>query len=263
MKISDIISAIEACIPVSSQESWDNSGLQVAGSNPGAECSGVLLCVDVTPEVIAEAQSRGCNLVVSHHPLIFRGLKHLTGDSQPEICAIEAIRRGIAVYSCHTPADVAAGIGLSHEMGRRLGLADVRVLSPRPADPAAGIGVIGHLPAPTDCDNFITLVKGVYDEPTVRTSRFRPETVYTVALGTGSCGEFIPDALSLGADAYISSDIRYHDFVDFGNRLLLVDTTHYSSELCAKTVFSRIISEKFPNFAVYLSETEQNPITFK
>ncbi len=83
-----------------------------------------------------------------------------------------------------------------------------------------------------------------------------------VALCSGSGGEFIPDAIAAGADAYITSDTRYHDFVDFGRDILIVDTGHFESEICTKSIFSAIVSEKFPNFAVRQSRAEHNPVRY-
>lgn len=364
-EIREIISAVESCVPVRQQEQWDNSGWQVAGCDPDDECNGVLTCVDVTPAIVAEAAERGCNLILSHHPLIFKGLKRLTGATQVEKSVMAAMRHGIAVYASHTALDVAPAVGLSHEMGRRLGLRDTKVLAPRengllklvtfvphdyadsvaeaihvagagcignydrcsyrvagtgtfralegtnpfvgetgsdhaepetrieiilpahrknaveaalrsshpyeePAfdfyrleneNPALGLGVIGTLPEPMEVTGFVELVKRAYNSPTVRCSGWSG-TVRKVALCTGSGGEFIPLARSMGADTYITSDVRYHDFVDHGQSLLIVDTGHFESEACCKEVFSRIISEKFPNFAVYSSRVEKNPVTY-
>lgn len=364
-KIREIISVVESGVPVRQQEDWDNSGWQVAGCDPDDDCRGVLTCVDVTPAVVAEASEKGCNLILSHHPLIFKGLKRLTGATEVEKSVMAAMRGGIAVYASHTALDVAPVIGLSHEMGHRLGLTDTKVLAPRengllklvtfvphdyadtvaeavyaagagcigdydrcsyrvagtgtfraldgtnpfvgergcdhaepetrieiilpahrrnaveaairsshpyeePAfdfyrleneNPSLGLGVIGTLPEPMEVPEFVELVKNAYNSPAVRCSGWEG-TVKKVALCTGSGGEFITLARSRGADAYITSDVRYHDFVDHGQSLLIVDTGHFESEACCKDVFSRIISEKFPNFAVYSSRVEKNPVTY-
>lgn len=130
MKIHYIIQAIEELAPRYLQESWDNSGLQV-GLPPEAdgECTGVLICLDVTPEIIREAVDKGCNLVLSHHPLIFKGLKSLAGNTLTEQAVAEAVRSGVAVYSAHTSLDSATG-GISHEMALMLGVFPRRVLVP-------------------------------------------------------------------------------------------------------------------------------------
>ena len=127
-KISDIISAIEAYAPLHLQEGYDNCGLQVGDGN--AEATGVLLCVDVTEAVVDEAIALGVNMVVSHHPLIFRGLKKLVGRSDIESIVIKAIKNDIAIYSAHTNMDNTRG-GVSARMAQKLGLKNVRVLVPQ------------------------------------------------------------------------------------------------------------------------------------
>lgn len=128
VKISDIMSAIESYAPLHLQESYDNCGLQVGNSN--AEATGVLLCVDVTEAVVDEAIALGVNMIVSHHPLIFRGLKKLVGRSDIERIVIKAIKNDIAIYSAHTNMDNTRG-GVSARMAQKLGLTNVKVLVPQ------------------------------------------------------------------------------------------------------------------------------------
>lgn len=125
MLIGQIIDVIESYAPPALQEDYDNSGLIIGLRD--VECSGVLLTVDVTPAVVEEAKSLGYNLIVAHHPLIFKGLRRLTGSTPQEISVMEAIRAGIAVYACHTSLDSAPG-GVSQEMARMLGLEDIEPL---------------------------------------------------------------------------------------------------------------------------------------
>lgn len=131
MLIRHIIDAIEQVAPLPIQEEWDNSGLQVG--NAAAECTGVMLCVDCTPAVVDEALAEGCNLIVSHHPVIFKGLKRLTGSTPAEVTVMNAIAAGVSIYSSHTALDSAAA-GVSRRMARMLGLEDIEVLDPRMAD---------------------------------------------------------------------------------------------------------------------------------
>ncbi|MDE6127367.1 MAG: Nif3-like dinuclear metal center hexameric protein [Muribaculaceae bacterium] len=157
-----IIEAIEERAPLSLQESWDNSGWQVG--DPDAECRGVLLCVDLTPEVLAEAAGRGCGLVVTHHPLIFRGIKSLVGRDRVTACLTEAVRLGISVYSSHTSTDCAPA-GVSVEMARMLGLTGVAPLE------ASGLGAVGDLPRAMAPAEFAALVKETFGCAALRMSR--------------------------------------------------------------------------------------------
>ena len=134
MKLSFITAALEEYAPLSLQESWDNSGLQVGlPAEADGEVTGALLCVDVTEDIITDAVRRGRNLVISHHPLIFKGLKHITGSTVAECAVAAAIRSGVAVYSSHTALDSTRG-GVSYEMARMLGARVVRALAPAPAE---------------------------------------------------------------------------------------------------------------------------------
>ncbi len=373
MRVGDIIAAIEQFAPRDLQENWDNTGLQV-GSRM-AECSGVLLCVDCTPTVVDEAISRSCNLIVTHHPLIFKGLKSLTGSTQIEISVMKAIAAGISIYSSHTALDSTIG-GVSYEMARRLGVKPVRVLdaiAPRwvrisvmvpeakadelrlalfdagcgeialgergqatgydccsynvsgigtfrplagsnPAlgaqdelhyeaevcismlvsrrllgrvrevisevhpyespvvevvdiqNPmeAIGLGIIGNLEEELTYGELIERVKATFASPIVRhTVIANPDKpVRRIAMCGGSGGEFIPRAIAAGAEVYINSDTKYHDFVDYAGDIFIIDIGHFESEQVTKDIFYHVITQKFANFAVYKSTTEKNPINY-
>lgn len=125
--VNDIIKAIESVAPLNWQESYDNAGLQVGGRFQSV--SGVVVCLDVTEAVVDEAISMGYNLIVSHHPLLFKGLKSITGNSYVERIVIKAIQHNIAIYAAHTNLDNAPE-GVSYRMARKLGLTSIRVLDP-------------------------------------------------------------------------------------------------------------------------------------
>lgn len=127
MKISEIISVIEEVAPLPLQESYDNAGLQVGNKNN--EATGALLCIDVTEDIIDEAIENGLNLVISHHPLIFKSIKSITGKNYIERAIIKAIKNDIAIYSAHTNLDNAFG-GVNFKIAEKLGLSDIKVLSP-------------------------------------------------------------------------------------------------------------------------------------
>lgn len=251
----EITNALEEHFPLSLQESWDNSGWQLG--NPDAECTGVLICVDLTPAVLKEAVNRGCNLVVSHHPLIFKGLKQITGRNRVERMVAEAFRHGISVYSSHTATDCAPA-GVSFEMARRLGMSYVEPLD------ESGLGVIGDLPDTLPLRKFVELVKETFGCECARCSRvpFEDWEVRRVGLCGGSAAEFLPLALSRGAQAYVTADCKLNQFIDYADDILLVDAGHFETEQCTKDLFLRVISEKFPNFAVWKSTVELNPVEY-
>jgi len=127
MKLSDLTSFLDSAIPLSFQEGYDNSGLQVG--EPDREIRSALICLEVTDEVLDEAGYSGCDVIISHHPLIFTGLKRLSGRTLTERLVLKAIRQDVAIYSAHTNLDV-TGAGVSRKMAEKLGLRNIRTLSP-------------------------------------------------------------------------------------------------------------------------------------
>ncbi len=125
--VKDICAALEEFASLALQENYDNAGLLMGRRD--VELSGVLLCIDITETVVQEAINKKCNMIVSHHPLIFRGLKSITGSNSTERCVIAAIKHDIAIYACHTNIDSVAG-GVSFRMAQKLGLQNIRVLQP-------------------------------------------------------------------------------------------------------------------------------------
>lgn len=256
----DIIAALEAVAPLNLQESYDNTGVQVA--DPSRPCTGVLLCVDLTEDIIREAQQKGCNLIVTHHPLMFRPVKSLQQRNRVEQTLVSAIRAGIDIYSCHTSIDNAPAVSVSHTMARMLGLRNVRTLVPVNAD-GAGSGAVGNLPEPISYSEAVQKIKATFHSPVARCAPAPDSSpVSRIALCGGAGADFIPDAIAAGAQLYLTSDCKHNHFLDHVGGIFLVDIGHFESEECTKQIFYQIISEKFPNFAVYKSEIEKNPITY-
>lgn len=258
--IRQIADLLERTAPLSLQESYDNCGLIVG--DPSAVCTGALLTVDVTPDIVREAADAGCNLIVAHHPLIFHGLKHLlVGGSAVEQAVIAALRAGIAVYACHTALDNAPS-GVSARMAAMLGLTDAAILAPD-ASGSAGSGVVASLPSPVTASRFVQLVKAAFGSPVARCSAYDMDApISRVALCGGSGAFLIPQAIAAGAQAFVTSDTKYHDFVDNARRILIVDIGHHESENCTKDIFYHVIKEKFPNFAVRYARLDVNPIIY-
>lgn len=260
--LADVAAAIERYAPLQLQESYDNTGWQVL-CDPAARCSGVLTCVDATPAVIAEAIERGFNMVLSHHPVMFRGQKSFTGDTVVQRTVMEAMRAGVSVYSCHTAIDSAPG-GVSAEMARMLGLTDIRPLSVHSADPSAGLGVTGILPVPLSPGSLAELVKGTFGTPVARCSRPSDpiSEISRIALCGGSGSEFLPLAVSCGAGAYITSDTRHHDFVDFSPYIFIIDIGHWEAESCTSALFARVLRESCHGLPVADAGADRAPIIY-
>lgn len=264
--LGDVIAAIEQFAAPELQESYDNTGWQVLTPVEGLAtvCSGVLTCVDATPAIVAEAKTKGCNLLLTHHPVMFRGQKSFIGATHVQRVVMLAIESGVSIYSCHTSVDSCRG-GISHEMAHRLGLVNVEPLVVSPVDPSAGLGVVGDVDGNALLPGeFAERVKVTFSSPVARCSRpvdpHRP--IHRVALCGGSGSEFIGRAIAAGADAYVTSDTRHHDFVDHADDIFIVDIGHHEAERVAKDIFHHVITEKFPNFAVQSSVVEHNPVIY-
>ena len=260
MYIKEIISLIEDYAPLKFQASFDNSGLLCG--NPERELTSILLCIDVTEEVIKEAIDKGHNLIISHHPLIFSGLKHITPATYVGRCVIDAIKHDITIYAAHTNMDVVAN-GVSGRMADKLDLYHRQILQPE-GDPmdGNGFGIIGELQQPVESMAFLQQVKEIF-----RCDRLRYTTPHTpfmqrVAVCGGAGASFFKQALAGQADIYISGDFKYHDFFLTENRIMIADIGHYESEQFTKEIFYEILTKKISKFVVQFSEINTNPIKY-
>jgi len=364
MKIADIIQTIEEFAPISYQESYDNSGLLVGDKM--AECKGVLICLDAIEAVIDEAIHKKYNLVVAHHPIIFSGLKKITGKNYIERTIIKAIKHDIAIYACHTNLDNVQQ-GVNHMIADKLGLINRKVLDPKKgilkklytytpssatehvlnglfsagagsignysecsfrvtgkgtfkgnelSNPVIGIknkrhsekedkievifpdylegkiltalrafhpyeeiayeiltldnanqlvgsGLIGELAKPMDESKFLDFVKRKMKTDCIRHTAWRGRKIQRVALCGGSGSFLLPKAIAQQADIFITGDFKYHQFFDADNQLIIADIGHYESEQFTSQLFNKIISEKFPTFAVQISAINTNPINYR
>ncbi|HBE41151.1 MAG TPA: Nif3-like dinuclear metal center hexameric protein [Bacteroidales bacterium] len=363
MKLEELCDFLDFTIPLSFQENYDNSGLQYG--LPDMEINSALLTLDVTEEVINEATCTGCNIIISHHPVIFRHLKGISGRSSAEKIILKAIKQNIAVYSAHTNLDVIDN-GVSRKMAEKIGLENVKVLTPlknrllklvtfipddhldrvRQAVFAAGAGVAGNydscgfsvsgtgsfrgnersdpfvgergklhfenetrfetilfshcrdkviealieahpyeevaydiyplenqnisagfgctgcLNEPLDEKKFLHLASSAFNSGGLRHSGLAGRVISKVALCGGSGGSLINDAINSGADAFLTADIKYHTFLDYGNRMLIADIGHYESEKFSVEILYDLIIKKFPKFALRFSEINTNPINY-
>jgi dinuclear metal center YbgI/SA1388 family protein len=363
MKLKDLCSYLDSAVPLSFQESYDNCGLQVG--LPDTELTSALLALDLTGEILDEAIGAGCNLIISHHPLIFNGIKKLTGRTSTERIIINAIKHNICIYSAHTNLDVMPG-GVSHRMAEKLKLKNIRILSPLPDrllklvtyipeshadivknaifDAGAGVtgnydhcgftvagtgsfrgneksepfvgekgklhfekeirfetvlfthlkekvvaallsshpyeevaydiyslenknieiglGCIGDLEHSMGEIDFLKLVSEVFGAEGVRYSSLTGKKLKKIALCGGAGISLLKEAIASGADVFLTSDIKYHNFFDAENKILLVDAGHYETEKHSSEVLKDLIIKKFPKFAVRFSEINTNPINY-
>ena len=258
-RVKDIALAIEQVAPLHWQESYDNAGLQVG--DPEAVVTGVLLCTDVTRRVIDEAIERGFNLVVSHHPLIFHGLKKLAGHDEVQRMVAHAIKHDINIYSAHTNMDNAPG-GVSHHMAEMLDMTDIEVLEAHDDNGVlVGSGVIGSV-TPMPILDLLRQVKSTFGVQALRYSGDTSGTVMLVAL-CGGAGAFLIDRARLaGAQVFVTGDVKYHDFFKADEGIVIADIGHYESEQYTTDLFRDIIGKQCPELKAEVAITEHNTVKY-
>jgi len=363
MTIREIKQVLEHYAPLELQEEYDNSGLLIG--NPEMEISKVLVAVDITEEVLEEALQNDCNLVISHHPLIFKGLKRIAEEDSIQRLTVKAIRNQIAVYSMHTNLDNSFN-GLNAWVCDLLGIKKCSILSPGkgllsklvtfcPVDHSdrvrqalfeagaghignydccsynltgqgtfralenanpyvgeknvvhfepeyrievifprflehrliaallknhpyeevaydvyplsntagfAGSGMVGDLDTPMTEIRFLEKVKNQMGIHFLRHTALSGKKISRVAVCTGSGAFLIPEAKKTGAGAFLTADLKYHDFFEANGELVLADIGHYESERFAKDLIYGVLIKKFPNFAFLISKIDTNPVHY-
>ena len=255
-----MVNALEKFAPLPLQEDYDNAGLQVGLTE--TEVSGALLCLDVTEQVIDEAAAKGCNLVVSHHPLIFRGLKQVSDANYVQRCVRKAILQGITIVSMHTNIDNAVG-GVNYKMAEKMGLSGVSMLAPKSvAGIEGGSGVIGEWESPMKADAFVRMLKETFHVECVQTNALLQREIRKVAL-CGGAGAFLLDAaLACGADAFVTGEMHYHDFFGHDQDIQICVIGHYQSEQYTSEIFKSIIEERCGGVRCFLTQCHTNPIIY-
>lgn len=259
MKISEITAVIEQFAPLSWQESYDNSGLIVG--RPDDEVHRALLAVDVTEAVLDEAEREGCDLVITHHPIIFHALKRFNSATAVERCVERAIRRGIALYACHTNLDSAPG-GMSWQLAERLGIGRTELLQPSERGEGVGFGVIGELAGAVPTLDFLRQVRERLGIGAIRHSAPATPTVRRVALCTGAGASLTGEARRAGAELYLTADLKYNDFMTPDGALTVADIGHFESEYVAIDILFALLSKKLCTFALLKSRASDNPIHY-
>ena len=363
MKIKEIMDVLELLAPPSLQEDYDNSGLLIGDKNNN--CIGALICLDVTEKVVEEAKARKCNLIISHHPLIFRGVKKITSDNYVSRTIINTIKNDIAVYAIHTNLDNVSH-GVNSKIAEKLELKNCTVLLPKAdqlkklvtfspvansenvrnalftagagaigkysecsynvsgegtfkagegtnpfvgkkgerhteleirievifpqyiqetlltalkqahpyeevayyiqpldnLDEFTGSGMVGDLDESISPGALMEKLKHQFNLSVIRHTDSPVERIKRIAVCGGSGFFLLPNAITSGAQAYITSDIKYHDFFEAEGEILLADIGHFESEQFTTDLLSEILSKKYPNFAVLKSETRTNPVRY-
>ncbi len=363
MKIQEITSLLETIAPASLQENYDNAGLLTGNAN--WDCTGIITALDATEAVVLEAIENNCNLIVAHHPIIFSGLKKITGKNYVEKTIIAAIKNDIAIYAIHTNLDNLLH-GVNGKMADKLGLMNRQVLQPKKAilkklvtfvpvgqaekvrgalfaagagkignyaecsfsaegegtfkagenttpfvgnigerhtekelrletifpawaentilkallaahpyeevayetfiidnqHQSIGAGLIGDLPQPVTATDFLQQIKEAFHLTVIRHTAKLEKPIQKVALCGGAGSFLIGAATAAGADCYITGDVKYHEFFDANEKLIIADIGHFESEQFTIVLLYDVLSEKFPNFAVLKTRVKTNPVNY-
>jgi len=361
--ISEIIECIEEFAPPVYQESYDNSGLIIGERSQ--QVKKVMLALDCIEEVVDDAIKEGCQMIIAHHPIVFKGLRSFTGKNYVERSILKAIKKDIAIYACHTNLDNVRH-GVNHKIAEKLGLTATKVLVPKkhtlkqlytyvPVDHAEvireamfdvgagkigdyescsftiegsgtfkpgnnaqpfvgkknelhtekevkielvfpvhqeqqvlkallsahpyeeiayglidievantqiGSGLVGELKNPLDEKSFLKLLKTNMQTECVRHTQLLEKKISKVAVCGGAGSFLLNDAIRAGADAFVTADFKYHEFFDAENKLVIADIGHYESEQFTYEIFSELLSEKFPTFAVLKTSVDTNPVNY-
>ena len=363
MTISFITSLLEKIAPISLQEDYDNAGLITGNKN--WECKGALVCLDVTEEILEEAIQQNCNLIIAHHPIVFKGIKKFSGNSYVERAVIKAIKNDIAIYACHTNLDNIIS-GVNGRIADQLGLVNRTILQPKnglieklqlfspathseivekalfeagagqignysecsfvsegigsfkPGDSAnpfigemdirhkgnelkieviypkwlrhqvlsamksahpyeevayeissllnvyqeVGSGILGELPNDMDAVGFLKILSDAFHQKCIKHTSLNGRPLKKVAI-CGGAGSFLTQtAIAAGADIYVTSDVKYHEFFDADGKIILADIGHFESEQYTIDLIYDILRQNFPTFAVLKTKVNSNPVHY-
>lgn len=259
--VKDVMNHLESKAPLNLQESYDNAGLIVG--DPDAQVNKIMLCLDSTEEVIAEAIEKKCNMVIAHHPIVFRGLKKFNGANYVERTVIKAIKNDIAVYAIHTNLDNIIS-GVNDKIMTKLGIYETgkRILSPKDKFQTTGAGMIGRLDEPMEEQAFLEFLKKTMKAGCVKHTNLLGKKIRTVAVCGGAGSFLLPEAIKQGADVFVTSDFTYHQFFDADGKILIVDIGHYETEQFTHEILNTLIAEQFPVMDVINSSVVTNPVHY-
>jgi dinuclear metal center YbgI/SA1388 family protein len=259
MKLEEIVRSLDALTPLRYAETWDNVGLLVG--DPEANVTRILVTVDYTPGVAAEARERGAELVVSYHPPLFAAVKRIPHDA----LWAEAVRLGIALYTMHTALDVVAG-GTNDVLADACGVLElgrepIRAL--RPPEPAQlGQGRVGDVPVTTR-RTIVARLKEAFALDRVMVAGPLDEPARRVAVAAGAGGELLESAAKAGAEVFVTGEMRHHDAVLAAKRgITCVATLHSNSERAGVRAYATRLAAALPGVAVSTSEADADPFVF-
>jgi GTP cyclohydrolase I len=259
--VADVMELMETPAPARLAEEWDNAGLQIGRRT--APVRKVRVALDPLPAVVRSACADGIDLLVVHHPLVFRPLRQFDFDAPTGGIVEAAARGGLSIFAAHTNFDAAAG-GVNDILARRIGLAVSGPLEPAAPGAAEGMGRIGRLDSPGDLDAVARRIAGAMGLDHVRTVGDPALRVEIVAVCSGSGGGMIGRFLETGAEAFVTGDLKYHEARDIENAgRAAVDIGHFDSERPAMASLARELQRRFRDrgmaVSVDVAAEERNP----
>jgi dinuclear metal center YbgI/SA1388 family protein len=262
LPLTHLLGTFESLWPLAGAEEWDRPGLTTGNSNQSI--SKALLSVDVTIEVLSEAKQLDCELVISHHPLLLKGVNSLSEDQLKGELVSFAVKNSIAVYSAHTNADIVVD-GVSDILAQQLGLASTKPLIA--TGDGIGHGRIGRLKSPQSLSDYAKFVSSCLPETNapIRVAGDLNKMIETVAVVGGAGDSFIPAAAQSGVDLFITSDLRHHVVLDAvsdpTNPLALIDISHFAAESLWLKPTQVTLSKLIPEVSFVVSSISTDPWT--
>lgn len=259
--INDACLFLDEFAPTRLAEDWDNVGLLVGDRESAVEK--IMTCLTVTPDSAAEAIDRGVNLIVSHHPVLFRATKRITTDTPPSRLLWDLIRAGISIYSPHTGFDSAAE-GINQSLCEKIGLEKIEPLDPIVDDPESlGAGRIGQTSSPVSFAEFTNQVKNHFDLSGVHVVGDKDKQISIVASACGSGGSFLSKAAKKSCDCFITGEATFHTCLEAESQgINLILLGHYASERFAVEMLAKKIQQRFSDLEVWPSEKESDPLAW-
>lgn len=272
--IHDLVSYLESFAPLQLAEDWDNVGLLLGERK--SELNTALTCLTITPEVVEEAIQGKVDLIISHHPMPFRPLKKITGDSVTGTMILQLVRNGVSVYSPHTSFDSTAR-GINQLIAERLELEDIQPLLPidgwtdstasepqaEAPGPIYGVGRCGNLSGRVSCRELTKRLGDQFQLTTIKFCGSIEDYGSRVGIACGSAGQFISDAKRHGCDVFITGETSFHTCLEaqaIGISMFLLG--HFGSERFAVEVLAEHLSAEFPQLSIKASTQESDPVQY-
>lgn len=238
-KVKEIVKIIEKFAPKELAYSWDNTGF-ICGDGE-KEVKKVFLTLDVSKETVNKAVKMGADMIISHHPILFKGVQVIDYNSQQGYIVKELIKNDIALYAAHTSMDCAKG-GINDVLANKLGITDAQPIEKNADFPGCGLGRIGKISEKMTLKAYAEVVKKALNTPFVRVCGDFDKEITTVAAGGGACDDLIPEAIAMGADVLVTADMKYHISIEaVEDGLAIIDAGHYPTEVFVTKIFEKII----------------------